>query len=128
MDPVAQRSRDMIAGVSELDARTAQALQDRSLERLHDIYRDLEKKSLDVEKLMSSGGNACGCDVAYASLLVAVGFAVNTLDGEGRYAPWMKIESLRLLDNYKSLANDCAVDAGRTGFNSRIQSQYIETR
>lgn len=127
MDAVAVRSREMLPPLVGLDIRVAGALADRSLSALSDAYADLSDRVGKSETYLEAGNPACGCDVALGNLLIIVGFAINKLDGEGRYQDWMREQSLELLETYRSLAAACAEDSGRATFASRIDAQLIET-
>lgn len=127
MDAIAARSREMLSPLVDLDRRVAAALGARSLPDLLKVYEALTKRAGESEAHLEGGGEACGCDVALSNLVIVVGFAINKLDGEGRYQDWMREESLGLLQDYHSLAEACAEDSGRARFVSRIGRELIET-
>jgi hypothetical protein len=127
MDAVVARSRAMMEPLVALDRAVADALEARSLAALSGAYEKLRAHAEAIEAHMEAGEHACGCDVALTNLLVIVGFAVNKLDGEGRYQDWMRDESLNLLASYRDMASDCAADTGRAKFASRLTAHHIET-
>ena len=127
MDAIAQRSREMLPPLVSLDRRIADALAARSLPELTQAYASLTQRVAESETHLENGNDACGCDAALGNLAILVGFAINKLDGEGRYQDWMAGESLELLENYRSLAAACAEDSGRATFKSRIEPALIET-
>jgi hypothetical protein len=126
MDKVTARSRDMIGPLVTLDADVAVALQERSAVKLARAYEALKERSEAGEALTGDESGACGCDVAVMNLVIAVGFALNKLDGLEPYEPWMKSESLELFADYESYANDCARDAGKERFVSEIRPHHFE--
>jgi hypothetical protein len=127
MDAIATRSREMLPRLVDLDRRVADALGTRSLPDLNKAYEALAARASESEAHLEAGNEACGCDVALSNLVIVVGFAINKLDGAGRYQDWMRGESLGLLQDYHSLAEACAEDSGRARFVSRIRPELIET-
>lgn len=127
MDAIATRSREMLPRLVDLDRRVADALAAKSLPDLAKVYEALTARAAEGEAHLEAGNEACGCDVALSNLVIVVGFAINKLDGEGRYQDWMREESLGLLQDYHSLAEACAEDSGRARFSSRIRPELIET-
>jgi hypothetical protein len=126
MDAIVQRSREMLPPLVSLDRRLADALAARSLPDLTQAYAYLTERVAESEAALDAGMDACGCDVALGNLVIVVGFAINKLDGEGRYEDWMRDQSVELLENYRSLAAACAEDSGRATFVSRIGRDLIE--
>ncbi len=124
---LAERSQAAVEPLLALDAEVADALQQRSAERLERAYEALKSKADASSEDSAAGEQATGCDVAVLNLVIAVGFALNKLDGKERFEPWMLQESLSLLDDYHISAKDCAEDAGRVGFASKILPELFET-
>jgi len=126
MTSVAERSRAMIGRLAEIDGQVADALSARSLSGLQAIYSRLHEAAEAADTHMAAGHDACACDVALTNLLIVVGFAINRLDGEGRWQDWMRDEGLDLLQNFFDLARDCAADAGRASHVSRVTARLFE--
>ena len=126
MNELAQRSTTQLATVIDLDLRAKEAFMKRSLPELHSLYSDLEKHSAATVDFQKHGGDACGCDVALANLLIIIGFAINKRDGEGRYAAWMEDDSLRLLDEYQAYITDCAKDATAAPASTKLTAQLVK--
>ena len=125
-DPVAKRSRERLMPTLEFDRRAATAFQSKALTGLSALYTQLRTVGAESESLVAAGKSACGCDVAVTNLLIIVGFAVNKLDGKGRYQPWMKDESLRLLADYQGYLTDCAKDAAAAPITVQLQPHHVK--
>lgn len=126
MTTFADRSRQLLDALVEIDGSAARALASRSVPELRELYSTLSAKTEETEHHMAGGQDACGCDVAATNLVIIVGFAINKLDGGGRYQDWMLEESLDLLESYTALLADCAVDAGRPPQVSRVTPRLFE--
>jgi hypothetical protein len=107
---IAERSRAKLPQTLAFETRSAEAFQSKSLASLQKLYDELNEATADADDLQKTGGFACACDVAHSNLLTIVGFAINKLDGEGRYQDWMKDEMLHMLDQYRSYLQNCASD------------------
>lgn len=127
MDAVVVRSRVMLEPLRMLDRAVTEALETRSLEQLSEAYAQLTARVEATQAELDAGEDACGGDIALTNLLIITGFALNKLDGEGRYQDWMQGQSLSLLASYHSLAAACATDAGEAKFVSRLAARHIET-
>lgn len=112
--PHAGRSTAVLPTTLDIDRSAARALEARSLSDLQAIYTRLQKETDKGEALIAGGGTACPCDAATATLLIVIGFAINKLDGEGRYQDWMEDESLSLLADYRAFISTCGEDAQST--------------
>lgn len=111
-NPYAERSNALLPTTMEIDREAADALTQKSLPDLQAIYDRLRDETDRGEKLIADGGAACACDVAHSTLFTIIGFAINKLDGEGRYRDWMEDDSLDMLADYRSLVAACGGDAG----------------
>lgn len=124
-NPHAKRSQMLLPITLAIDRRAADALMRKSLSDLEAIYAKLREEADKSEELVTAGGGACACDVAHSSLLTVIGFAINKLNGEGRYQDWMADESLGLLADYRELVTACGEDANSPAF-SGITDDMIE--
>ena len=122
----AERSSALLQQSLAFDERAKIAFQDRSLTELKALYADLKAAVAVIEAHQKSGGDACGCDVALSNLLIITGFAVNKLDGEGRYEPWMLDESLIMLDMYQGFLINCAADAQAAPAAVQLTAQHLK--
>lgn len=123
---VSERSKLALAPTLEFERRAAAAFKAKSLAALQGLYSELKDQATATEALLDKGTNASGCDVALTNLLILTGFAINKLDGEGRYEPWMADESLRLLENYQNSATDCATDAKTPPARPQLTVQHVK--
>jgi hypothetical protein len=126
MTDLSARSKSELSPALEFDIKAKLAFQARALPDLQSLYTDLKARNAAVEEHTNSGGDACGCDVAMANLLIIVGFAINKLDGGGRYEPWMLDESLNLMDDYTSYMADCAADADAAPAQTELTAQLVK--
>ncbi len=126
MDEIQARSQLLLPVTLELEGRAAIAIESKSAAELKRVYEDIRARSDETQKHMEGGGNACGCDVALTNLLIAVGFAINKLDGQGRFEPWMDDESLDLLEKFDSFATDCANDAEVQPAARRLTAKHLK--
>ncbi len=126
MDEIQARSRLLLPVTLELEGRAAIAIEGKSVADLKGVYEGIRARSDEAQKHIEAGGNACGCDVALTNLLIAVGFAINKLDGQGRFEPWMDDESLDLLDKFDSFATDCANDAEVQPATRRLTAKHLK--
>ena len=124
--PIAKRSRERLLPTLEFDRRAAAAFQSRAVAELSTLYTQLRAAGAESERLVAAGKSACGCDVAVAKLLIVVGFAVNKLDGKGRYQSWMTDESLQLLADYQGYLVDCAKDAAAAPVTAQLQPHHVK--
>jgi hypothetical protein len=125
-ESLAIRSARLLPVAIDLDSRTAAAFSARSLDSLTKIYAELGAAAAASEAARKTGQDACGCDVAFANLRIVVGFAVNKLDGKGRYQSWMQSESQRLRGDFESMLKDCAADARVASVTVRLQAQIVK--
>ncbi len=125
-ETVPQRSIRLLPLTVAFDQRSADAFGAKSLAAFIALYAELGAQASVTEAERKSGQDACGCDVALANLRVIVGFAINKLDGAGRYQPWMRADSLRLQREYASFVADCAADAGAPGSPVRLQAKQVK--
>ena len=123
---VAQRSEQQLGPTQEFDRRAAQAFQSKSLDDVRRLDADLNSKFVEIEHHAASGGSACGCDVAIAALRIIVGYALNKLDGQGRYQTWMQDESIQLVKKFHDYLTDCAIDAGRSTINLQLEPDHVK--
>lgn len=124
-NPLKARSLALLPITRQIDGEAVAALQQRSLPALRALYTRLQAHSGEVETLLAAEGQASACDLALSNLELIVAFAVNKLDGEGRYEDWMEGESIRLLADYRELVPTCAADAGSV-ISSGLQAGMIE--
>ncbi len=117
-NPYMERSKALLPVTLETDRKAADALARKSLSGLQAIYAHLQGAADKAEELVTNGGGACACDVAHSNLLIIIGFAINKLDGEGRYQVWMEDESLEILEDYRGLVSACSKDARSPAFSS----------
>jgi hypothetical protein len=125
-ETIPQRSARILPLTVAFDQRVADAFGSKSLPALTTLYTELGAHASAAEAARQSGQDACGCDVALANLRVIVGFAVNTLDGAGRYQTWMRAESVRLQSEYASFVADCAADAGAPASPVRLRAKQLK--
>ena len=125
-EDLATRSSRLLPQTLAIDQRAAEAFQARSLAALQTLVTDLKKATIATEAHMNSGGNVTGCDVASATLSIVLEFAVNKLDGEGRYQPWMRAQSLKLLADYQGYLQGCSADAGRPSETSQLKPHHVK--
>lgn len=125
MDHVSERSKALLPPTISFEERAAKAFASKSLPDLENLYADIALKQEPIEDMETAGINACGCDVAMTNLSVIVGFAINKINGQGRYEPWMLDESLRLLDEYQGFVSDCAKDAGAAPSPKLLNAQLL---
>ena len=126
VDQVSERSKTLIGPTIAFEDRAARAVVQKSLADLENLYADIALHQVPVEKLIDEGIDACGCDVALTNLSVIVGFAIDKLDRQGRYQPWMLAESLRLLEEYQGFVSDCAKDAGMAAGPRPLTAQQLK--
>ena len=126
MDQVRERSKKLLSPTIAFESRTAKAFETKSLAELQNLYADIALLQDPPEQMETDGVDACGCDVALINLSVIVGFAINKIDGEGRYETWMLEDSLRLLDEYNGFVSDCANDAGATNGSRLLTAQHLK--
>ncbi|MUO43006.1 hypothetical protein [Agrobacterium vitis] len=124
-NPYTKRSATLLPVTLKLDGNVTDALARKSLSTLQDIYRQLQEETEKGEELVNNNGTASACDVAHSNLLIVVGFAINKLDGEGRYQDWMENESLEKLAEYRELVAACSNDARLPAF-SKITDNMIK--
>jgi hypothetical protein len=125
-ETIAQRSVRLLPLTVAFDTRTADAFGAKSLPALTKLYAELGAQASATEAARKSGQDACGCDVALANLRIIVGFAINKLDGVGRYQAWMRADSLRLHGEYAGYVADCAADAGAPASPVRLQAKQLK--
>jgi hypothetical protein len=125
-ESIAQRSVRLVPFTLEWDRRTAEAFAAKSLTSLTKVYAELGAHATSIEVARKAGQDACGCDVALANLRIIVGFAINKLDGQGRYQPWMRAESARLHNDYETFVADCVTDAGAPASPVRLQVKHVK--
>jgi hypothetical protein len=125
-EPVAERSIRLLPLSIQFDGRTADAVSAKSLPELIALYAELGAHAAATEAARNVGQEACGCDVALANLRIVVGFAINKLDGQGRYQSWMRAESMRLRDQFANFMADCADDAGVPLSPVRLQTKHLK--
>ena len=125
-ETIPQRSARLLPLTVAFDHRAADAFGAKSLPALTKLYAELGAQASAIEAARKSGQDACGCDVALTNLRIIVGFAVNKLDGAGRYQAWMRADSVRLQAEYASFVADCAADAGASASPVRLQVKLVK--
>jgi hypothetical protein len=112
--------------LSEFDGKARQAFESRSLTALQAIYAELQADAAASEQRFAEGKAITGCDVASSRLLPIVGFAINRIDGGGRYRDWMRGESVRLLQSFHDSIQDCANGSGSPPVTPRLTAQHVK--
>ena len=125
-ETIASRSQARLPEISEFDGKAKQAFENRSLAALQSIYAELQADSAANEQRLAEGKAVTGCDVAVSSLLPIVGFAINRIDGGGRYRDWMRSESARLLQSFHDSMQDCATDSGSPPVTPQLTAQHVK--
>ncbi len=125
-ETIPQRSARLLPLTVAFDHRAADAFGAKALPALTKLYDELGTQASAIEAARKSGQDACGCDVALTNLRIIVGFAVNKLDGAGRYQAWMRADSVRLLGEYARFVADCAADAGASASPVRLQAKLVK--
>ena len=125
-ETIASRSQARLHEVAEFDGRAKQAYESRSLAALQEVYAELQADAAASEQRIAEGRVMTGCDMALSSLLPIVGFAINRIDGGGRYRDWMRGESERLLQSYHASIHDCALDSGSPPVTPQLTAQHVK--
>lgn len=126
LETIASRSQARLPEIAEFDGKARHAFESRSLVELQAIYAELQADATANELRRAEGKAVTGCDVALTSLLPIVGFAINRIDGGGRYRDWMRGESVRLLQSYHASINDCATDSGSPPVTPQLTTQHVK--
>ena len=125
-DEIAKRSLQRLGPTQEFDRRALRAFQSKSVDEMRRLYVDLHSTNRKFERHLDQGKNACGCDVATTTLLIIIGFALNKLDGLGRYQPWMQGESVELVKTFQGHLTDCAFEAGQATINLQLEPDHVK--
>lgn len=123
------QSSDVLQQLDDFDRKVADGLAAHALPSLRQMLRDVAINANVRETLAVPGGDACSCDVAMVSLGLLLSLALAKIDGADQSPDAVSARSNVLgdtLETYQEKLNDCAADAGSTGFRSRIRAQLFE--
>lgn len=126
VETLASRSQLRLPELASFDGRVAEAIAGKSLPALQRLYAELHADSDAADARQAARKVVTGCDLAVSGLLVIVGFAINKLDGAGRYQDWMLDESLTLVEATDESMRDCAHDAGAPSVTPRLTAQLLK--